>query len=184
MPPLADTMGKLRSSEGGNGRGDAMRKSAGLPEVSPGQVERAELVFANILTIQRAMQSGMQAIDEGFGLSGSQLSALWHVSATPGIRVTVLAAALYVQHSTASNLLDKLERRGLIRRERSAQDKRTVGVFLTDQGRKLVRKLPGPMHGRLRTALRELPEEVLDGLGEGIAALLASLPLKNRRIVG
>lgn len=136
---------------------------------------RAEEVFAKILTIQRAIQSGMQAMDGSVGMSGSQLSALWHISAAPGLRVTALAAAMCVQHSTASNLLDKLEKRDLIRRERNSQDQRVVSVFLTDRGNEIVKKMPGPLHGKLRNALRDLPESVLDGLGAGMTALLNSL---------
>lgn len=136
---------------------------------------RAEDVFAKILTIQRAIQSGMQAMDGSVGMSGSQLSAMWHISAAPGLRVTALAAAMCVQHSTASNLLDKLEKRDLIRRERNSHDQRVVSVFLTDRGNEIVKRMPGPLHGKLRNALRDLPEGVLDSLGEGMAALLARL---------
>ena len=136
---------------------------------------RAEDVFAKILTIQRAIQSGMQAMDGNVGMSGSQLSAMWHISAAPGLRVTALAAAMCVQHSTASNLLDKLEKRDLIRRERNSQDQRVVSVFLTDHGNEIVKKMPGPLHGKLRNALRDLPESVLVSLGTGMTALLSSL---------
>ena len=141
---------------------------------------QAEDVFAKILTIQRAMQSGMQAMDGNVGMSGSQLSAMWHISAAPGLRVTALAAALCVQHSTASNLLDKLEKRELIRRERNSQDQRVVSVFLTDRGSEIVKKIPGPLHGRLRNALRDLPAGVLINLGEGMAALLARLTVVQK----
>lgn len=136
---------------------------------------QAEEVFTKILTVQRAMQSGMQAMGGSVGMSGSQLSAMWHISAAPGLRVTALAAALCVQHSTASNLLDKLEKRHLIRRERNSQDQRVVSVFLTDRGNEIVKKIPGPLHGRLRNALRDLPKGVLTSLGEGMTALLARL---------
>lgn len=135
----------------------------------------AEDVFAKILTIQRAIQSGMQAMDGSVGMSGSQLSAMWHISAAPGLRVTALAAAMCVQHSTASNLLDKLEKRDLIRRERNSQDQRVVSVYLTRRGNEVVKKMPGPLHGKLRNALRDLPDGVLHNLGEGITALLARL---------
>lgn len=136
---------------------------------------RAEDVFAKILTVQRAIQSGMQAMDGNVGMSGSQMSAMWHISAAPGLRVTALAAAMCVQHSTASNLLDKLEKRDLVRRERNSQDQRVVSVFLTDRGNEIVKKMPGPLHGRLRNALRDLPEGALSSLEEGMAALLARL---------
>ena len=140
----------------------------------------AEDVFAKLLTIQRAIQSGMQAMDGSVGMSGSQLSAMWHISAAPGLRVTALAAAMCVQHSTASNLLDKLEKRDLIRRERNSQDQRVVSVFLTRRGNEVVKKMPGPLHGKLRNALRELPEGVLVSLGDGITALMARLaPAQN-----
>lgn len=159
-----------------------MDVKAKAPAVAPRRAARrpkgdsqAEEVFAKILTVQRAIQSGMQAIDGSLGMSGSQLSAMWHISAAPGLRVTALASAMRVQHSTASNLLDKLEKRDLIRRERNSQDQRVVSVFLTARGNQIVKKMPGPLHGRLRNALRELPGGVLDSLEEGITALLARL---------
>jgi DNA-binding MarR family transcriptional regulator len=66
------------------------------------------------------------------GLSGSQLWALWQISARPGLRVSQLASALHIKPSTASNLLDKLELRQLVRRERRDTDNRVVRLHLTD----------------------------------------------------
>ena len=70
--------------------------------------------FAKVLQLVRTVQIGMQNIEGQHGLSGSQLWALWHVSARPGLRVSDLAVAMQVRHSTASNMLDKLEQRALI----------------------------------------------------------------------
>src|SRR5262249_60491474 len=52
------------------------------------------------------------------GVSGVHVWALWELNETPGARVSDLAAALAIHQSTASNLLDKLARKGLVRRER------------------------------------------------------------------
>lgn len=134
--------------------------------------EIPEEAFSKLLQLVRTVQTGMQSIDGSFGLSGSQLWALWQISAEPGLRVTALAKALHIQPSTASNLLDKLETRELVRRERRDSDSRVVRLFLTDQGTDLVGKLPGPMRGRLRQALQRVPATTLQGLVAGLAAVL------------
>ena len=57
----------------------------------------------------------------------------------PNIRT--LAERLCVQHQTAVALVDKLAERGLVRRERSLEDKREVLVRLTDAGSDLLQEL-------------------------------------------
>ena len=128
--------------------------------------------FGKLLQLVRTVQAGMQNIDDSHGLSGSQLWALWQISAQPGLRVSDLARALHIQPSTASNLLDKLELRSLMRRERCDADSRVVCLYLTDQGLGLVKEIPGPTQGRLRRALQAVPTPVLTGMIEGLSAVL------------
>jgi DNA-binding MarR family transcriptional regulator len=60
-----------------------------------------------------------------------------------GWRPTVgaMAKRLCVQHHTAVALVDKLEERGLLRRERGAEDKREVLLRMTPDGDALLRRL-------------------------------------------
>jgi len=153
-----------------------MAKPVGAPATKKTSAsENAEDAFAHILQILRAVQSGMQSLEGRNGLSGAQLWALWQLSASPGLRVTELAQALYVRHSTASNLLDKLEQRKLIRRERNEFDRRVVSVALTALGTKVVRDMPGPLHGKLRNALQDISPAALNGLKKGLTEVLAKL---------
>jgi len=142
------------------------------PDVAPTNRAAADLAFSEVLRLVRTVQTGMQNIDSGHGLSGSQLWALWQISAQSGRRVSELAEALHIHASTASNLLDKLEVRGLVRRERRDQDNRVVRLYLSDAGAELVKQIPGPMQGKLRGALQKVPRPVLDGLLEGVISLL------------
>ncbi|MCF8200300.1 MAG: MarR family transcriptional regulator [Sulfuritalea sp.] len=136
------------------------------------ETSTAEEAFSKVLQLVRQVQVGMQNIDPSHGLSGSQLWALWHISAHPGQRVSELAATLHIHLSTASNLLDKLEARSLIRRERRDADNRVVRLYLAEPGLDLVKSIPGPMQGHLRRALRDVPAPVLEGLIEGVGAVL------------
>lgn len=139
-----------------------------LPEGAPSP----DAAFSKILQLVRVVETGMQNIDPGHGLSGSQLWALWHISARPGLRVSELADAMIIHHSTASNLLDKLETKNLIRRARQQADSRVVCLSLTARGAALVKDISGPLQGRLRNALQALPEATLASLCEGVGHVL------------
>ncbi|MCF8178438.1 MAG: MarR family transcriptional regulator [Sulfuritalea sp.] len=154
--------------------GDVVKSKRKLTCTQTGGTETAaaEEAFSKVLQLVRVVQLGMQNIDPSHGLSGSQLWALWHISAHPGQRVSELASTLHIHLSTASNLLDKLETRGLIRRERRDADNRVVRLYLAEPGLELVKGIPGPMQGHLRRALRDVPAPVLDGLIEGVGAVL------------
>lgn len=164
-----------------NGRGGAALAAAPPPDE----------VFSAVLRLVRTVQTGMQNIESSHGLSGSQLMALWQISAEPGQRVSELAKALQIHPSTASNLVDKLESRGFVMRQRGGEDNRVVRLYLADAGIHLVKKVPGPMRGRMRNALQGVTPEVLAGLHRGVSELLARMdaaadgdlqpPLKSRR---
>jgi len=150
------------------------------PAESELDVVPAEVVFGKLLQLVRTVQAGMQNIDVSHGLSGSQVWALWQVYVKPGLRVTELAEGQHLHPSTASNLLDKLETHGLVRRERRDTDNRVVRLYLTDLGLELVKNIPGPMQGRLRRALQDLPKTDLEGLLKGVTSVLALMSEPRR----
>jgi DNA-binding MarR family transcriptional regulator len=70
----------------------------------------------------------------------------------PHVTASVLSRLLHVDPGTLSTNLSRLEKRGLIARERSAQDRRRVTIGLTAAGRALDR----PMHGTVESAIGRL----------------------------
>ena len=77
----------------------------------------------------------------------------------PNIRT--LAERLCVQHHTTVALVDKLEERDLVRRERSTEDKREVLLRLTPAGSALLQELSR----RHRRQLQTVGPEMLAALG-------------------
>lgn len=78
------------------------------------------------------------------GVEPQQHQLLLAVKGLPeGLRPTIgtVAERLCVQHHTAVALVDKLEERELLRRERGHTDKREVFLHLTPSGEALLRKL-------------------------------------------
>ena len=131
--------------------------------------------FVSLLRLMRMMQSHMQHLEKAEGLSGAQLLALWQLSVNQSLSVSELASALHLQRSSMSNLLDKLESRGYVSRNRQTHNQRVVMIRITKTGWDVVVRAPGPMRGLLRESFNTLTPQTMNNLHEGVTALVAAL---------
>jgi DNA-binding MarR family transcriptional regulator len=122
-----------------------------------------------------SVRQHFQAIEKACGVSGAQVWAMATLADSPGMRVSALANALSIHQSTASNLLDKIEKAGLVRRQRSTKDQRVVHLFLTEAGEAALARAPQPYTGLLTYALARLPPETLAALDQNLAEVLAGM---------
>ena len=100
-------------------------------------------------------------------LTAPQFHVLYRLWMGDGIPTSALACDVDMDGGTITGLLDRLEARGLVRRERSSEDRRTVILFLTDKGR--------AMHRELSEVLDHVSACALEGLGAADRATLARL---------
>jgi DNA-binding MarR family transcriptional regulator len=137
-------------------------------------------VLGQFRLIFRSAKKHFQWVQERTGVSGAQLWALSEVHRHPGIRVTELARAMGVHQSTASNLIDPLERRGLVQRDRSSRDQRVVHLSLTRSGRETVARAPLPLEGVLPDALSSLGHADLVELQRRLDKLTGLMKVRER----
>ncbi len=114
-------------------------------------------------------------------MSGAQLWALAELQARPGLKISELATVLSVHLSTASNLLDRLEAKALVRRQRGTKDQRVVRVYLTPAGQRVLRKAPKPAEGIIPDALHRMPRDALGRLDRDLEKLLRLTRIRDRR---
>ncbi len=126
-----------------------------------------------------AVRQHFQAVEKACGVSGAQIWAMAALRQTPGMKVSELAQALSIHASTASNLLDKIEKSGLVRRERNSVDQRVVQLYLTAAGEKALENAPQPLTGILTHALGQLPDDALARLNQDLAVLIAHMGAIN-----
>lgn len=91
-----------------------------------------------------------------------------------GNTVASLARDLAIDPGAMTRALDRLEAKGLVRRERSVQDRRVVHLVLTDEGRKVARKVPTVLAGVLNGHLRGFTEDEWQQLLQYLARMLAN----------
>ena len=73
------------------------------------------------------------------GVTGGQAALLYLISRSPGLGVRSLAALEGMSAAGMSGHVDRLEAAGLVRRVPSTDDRRRVGLELTDEGVRMLR---------------------------------------------
>jgi DNA-binding MarR family transcriptional regulator len=143
--------------------------------------KQMQSITKQLRVVFRAVQAHSKTVEKSCGLSGAKLWMMWELFATPGIKVSELARTLTIHPSTCSNMLDQLEEKDLIRRDRSKVDQRTVHLYLTDAGTTLLAKAPRPAQGTMSEALEHLSDEHLNHLECGLSQLLAAMQYKDEK---
>ena len=113
-------------------------------------------------------------------LSAAQLWMLWELFNEPGLNVSGLATGLSIHLSTSSNMLDKLQLKGFVHRDRSHNDQRIVQLYLTEKGMELLAKAPRPAPGALTDVLSRLQDNALLELETGLDKFVAALKIINK----
>lgn len=138
-------------------------------------------VLEQFRIIFKSIRRHYQDVEKVTGVSGAQLWVLAHVAESPGTGVGALARALAIHQSTASNLLRGLAARGLVVRRRQGADQRSVQLFATARGQRVLRRAPRPRIGVLQQALSDLPPGRLARLYRELDALLSAMQRKDLR---
>jgi DNA-binding MarR family transcriptional regulator len=133
-----------------------------------------QLCFA-LYAAQRAVTAAYRPLLDELGLTYPQYLALLVLWERGETTVKELAAALRLDYGTVSPLLKRLQAAGLVRRERSADDERSVLVAVTGRGEELrerAARVPGALLAstgieggevaRLREELWDLAERAED----------------------
>ncbi len=125
--------------------------------------------------VDHALQRASKSMDDAFGVTGPQRLVIRIVGRFPGILAGQLAATLRIHPSTVSDIVRRLERRGLIQRRRDARDGRRILLGLTEQGRSADGERGGTVEGAVQQTLAQLSPVELRGAQSALASLATRL---------
>ena len=115
---------------------------------------------------------------EQFGITGRQATLLWLVKGSPGLTLRTLAEMEGISPPALSGHIDRLERAGLLVRVRSTDDRRRVGLELTDEGDRILRSVRERRTAWLAERLAALDPAALDAVAAAIEPLRQLLQVK------
>lgn len=166
---------RKRSSPTGARRGykKRMADTTESPAVSRGALELQTLQsFRMIFGSARRFDVDIRRTT---GISGSLLWALSEIARTANMSVNTLAERMALHQTTASNIVNALVERKLIRRTRNETDQRVVHLHISAQGMRVLHRAPGPHAGLLVDGLRRLESARLERLRRSLAMLVAEM---------
>ncbi|WP_036438473.1 MarR family winged helix-turn-helix transcriptional regulator [Mycobacterium sp. URHB0044] len=141
---------------------------------------RSATISLRISAVARLHRQHAGALLHGLGLSAGQellLMLLWDKEPRTQAELT---REMSIEAPTTSKMISRLERAGVIVRNRSEADRRTVLVTLTDAGR----ALEGPVNAAWRTleedTVGDLTAKEQDTLLDLLGRILESLAAKRR----
>lgn len=99
-------------------------------------------IFLALRRISQAMDLHSKKLMQNYGLTGPQLLVLKEISQYPEITTGSLAKNINLSQATVTLILDKLENRGYVQRDRGKIDKRKVYVKLAAPAKDILQDYP------------------------------------------
>ena len=118
-----------------------------------------EDILRSLRRVTRAIDLYSRQLAKQYQLTGPQVVCIRQIQRDTPTSPGELARAISLSQATVTGILDRLLKRGLVRRERSEEDRRRVIVTLTSSGKELARTVPSPLQERFAERLAALPDE-------------------------
>lgn len=119
-----------------------------------------ELV-GSIRKLVRAVYLDSMKMAKKYGLTGPQSAVLRLLANNGDLSSAALSRRLYVTPSNVTGIIDRLEKKGYVRRTRKEGDRRVTLITLTESGQQLSKRIPDPIEKKIITELADLePQHV------------------------
>jgi len=107
----------------------------------------------------RAVSIDTFKMSRKYGLTGPQCAVLRTLAAEGLLSSASLSRRLYVTPSNITGIIDRLEKKGLVERNKKDGDRRVALIALTQSGGTMSKMLPDPIETKLIAELGDLGSE-------------------------
>lgn len=108
--------------------------------------------------ITRYIDLNSKRLSSESNLTAPQILSLLAVYEKGPLTIAKIADEIHLSASTMVGIIDRLEMKKLVIRERSKTDRRQVIVEITEEGKRLAKKSPAPLQEKLLESLNKLSE--------------------------
>lgn len=121
-------------------------------------LNRIEEVLVALRRVIRATDLHSKYLAKTTGLTAPQILLLQAIRERGQVTIGGLAGDVSLSQATVTTIIDRLEKRKLVARERSTIDKRKVYVHLTDSGVETLKSAPIPLQDQFTRQFSDLHE--------------------------
>jgi len=156
-----------------------------LPELPPEEIVTSSSAQYNLrilLSLRRIIRSvdlHSKKLNSSHNITTPQLVCLHSVSECEPATASRISREVHLSPSTVIGVLDRLESKKLIQRERSTVDRRVVHIWLTELGRKKIGETPSPLQDRLAESLSTIAEAEQAAIAEALDRVVVFMEAQN-----
>jgi DNA-binding MarR family transcriptional regulator len=135
-------------------------------------------VFIALLSAADRLSQGAESLVRKYGLTGTQYNVLRILrGAEPtGMACKGISDRMISHDPDMTRLLDRMDQRGLITRERQTDDRRVVKTRITSQGLEILKKLDAPIQELHKRQFRDIGAARLQTLAAALEEVIAKTP--------
>lgn len=121
-------------------------------------MEKIDEVLVSLRRVIRATDLHSKHLSKTTGLTAPQILLLHSIRDKGQVTIGELASDVSLSQATVTTILDRLEKKNYIYRERSSTDKRKVHAFLTETGVEVLKNAPTPLQDHFAKQFNDLQE--------------------------
>ncbi|NIB40655.1 MarR family transcriptional regulator [Pseudomaricurvus alkylphenolicus] len=121
-------------------------------------MNRIDEVLVSLRRVIRATDLHSKHLAKTTGLTAPQILLLQAIRDKAQVTIGELANEISLSQATVTNILDRLEKRELVYRERSTEDKRKVHAYLTDKATEMLKDSPIPLQEHFTRQFSDLQD--------------------------
>lgn len=118
-------------------------------------------------------------LQENFRVTVPQIVTLREIYEHGPISFSELTHIVSLNNSTITGIVDRLERHNLVRRTRTARDRRRIDVVITPEGIDFLKQIPPPIQENLIQGLQEMSKEEIERILWSIDTIVELLHSKR-----
>ena len=138
-----------------------------------------------IYSIRRLMQAGehyTKELNKIYNVSAAQINCLLALYENGPLPPSQIGKHIMVNSSTVTGIIDRLEKKDLVKRLRISQDRRVITVQLTKNGRILAENAPPPIQRKIIDGLNKLSESEIDQIALTLKRLTDLLDVQDLEV--
>lgn len=135
-----------------------------------------EKIIASTFELQRAIKKKMMNMDPAAGVNLHQMHTLRFIDEQPKLTMSKLADTLHISQASATPLIARLQKMGLVQRKTDPKNRKLVRLVLTPKGKEQLKKAFQMCQKQLKEIFSFIPKKDQPVFARILAELLSALP--------
>jgi len=138
-----------------------------------------------VYSIRKLMQAGehyTKELNKIYNVSAAQINCLLALHENGPLPPSQIAKHVMVNSSTVTGVIDRLEKKDLVRRLRISQDRRVITVELTKSGKMLAENAPSPIQQKIIDGLNQLSPSEIEQIALTLKRLTDMLDVQDLKV--